>query len=312
MSDLVTGEAVPLELRLAKMPSRALAFAIDFVIIVIAIILVLVLLGQLLTDVDAAANAAISLIAVVLVIVGIPTTIETLTRGKSVGKLALGLRVVRDDGGPIRFRHALARALAGVFADFYVTSGAGAIITSILNERGKRIGDLLAGTVVVRERVPASIAPLPQVPDYLAHWASGADIAQLPDGLSVAARNYLARARELSPQIRDSMGVQLAHDTSAYVSPPPPPGTPAWAYLAAVLGERHRRELMRQSNAAHYRAQQQPIPQPSTHRSRPAGDRSGGPADDASGTLATPQPAPPPSPEPRNDRSNSGGFAPPA
>ena len=55
-----------------------------------------------------------TIVAVVLVVVGYPVALETLLRGRTLGKLALGLRVVRDDGGPVGFRQALVRGLAGV------------------------------------------------------------------------------------------------------------------------------------------------------------------------------------------------------
>lgn len=286
----MTGEAVQLELRLAKLPTRALAIAIDFAILLAAFLILAVVLTPLVADLDPAATAAIEISVNVVVLVGIQTTVETLTRGKSAGKAALGLRVVRDDGGPIRFRHALTRWLVGIIVDFSLF-GTVAIICSLLNERGKRVGDILAGTVVVGERTPTSVAPLPPVPHHLAAWAESAHISPLPDGLSVAARNYLARARELEPQVRDAMGVQLARDMSAYVSPQEPPGTPAWAYLAAVLGERHRRETLRM---------ERPAPEPSQP--------------DASVQPTPPTPSPPsaPSPSPSSDDRPDNGFAPPA
>jgi uncharacterized RDD family membrane protein YckC len=245
MSDLVTGEAVPLEMRLAKLPSRALAIIIDLLILFVAALVVFSIASRLMSNLDQAAGAAVSIAALAILVIGVPTTIETLSRGRSVGKLALGLRVVRDDGGPVRFRHALLRALAGFFADFFTTAGAGAIICSLLNERGKRIGDWMAGTVVVRERVPTVHTPLPAAPPELAQWATTLELSRLPDDLAMAARAFLARGRELSPVVRDQMGSRLATEVSRVVSPPPPDGVPAWAYLAAVLTERGRRESAR-------------------------------------------------------------------
>ncbi len=140
--------------------------------------------------------------------------------------------------------------LAGVFADFYLTLGAGAVICSLLNERGKRIGDILAGTVVVRERAPQAGAAMPAVPAQLAAWATGLELSRLPGDLALAARGYLARYPQLSPRIRDEMGAQLATEMSRLVTPPAPAGTPAWAYLAAVLGERGRRESQRLAQLA--------------------------------------------------------------
>lgn len=245
MSDLVTGEAVPLEMQLAKMPSRTLAIVIDLLALAIVGVGVVILVSRLAPGLDQAAEAAVTIGSLVILLVGVPTSIETLTRGKSLGKLILGLRVIRDDGAPVGFRQALTRALAGVFADFILTSGAGAIICSLANERGKRIGDLLAGTVVVRERIPSPRGVLPATPAPLATWATTLELSRLPDEVVMRARTYLLRLSELSPHARESLGARLATEVAAHISPPAPPGTPAWAYLTAVLNERHRRHLDR-------------------------------------------------------------------
>ena len=96
----MTGEAVPLELRLAKLPSRALAISIDLALVFAAAILMGIAISAVVSTVDAALGAALTLVGFVALFVGVPTLVETLTRGRSLGKLALGLRVVRDDGGP--------------------------------------------------------------------------------------------------------------------------------------------------------------------------------------------------------------------
>jgi hypothetical protein len=164
-----------------------------------------------------------------------------LWRGRTLGKAALGLRVVRDDGGPIVFRHALVRGLVGALVDFGITLGAGALISSLLSDRGKRIGDIAAGTVVIQERVPSARGPMAHMPPPLAAWAATADLSRVPDDLALAARQFISRQHDLDPQIRESMGSRLVADVAAVVAPPPPPGTPGWAYLAAVLAERRRR-----------------------------------------------------------------------
>src|SRR5262245_39402584 len=103
MTGLVTGEAVLLDLRLAKLGSRSVALVIDLTIQFVALLAGGLLLGALASTLDGAAAAAILLTYVVLVIVGYPVAMETLTRGRTVGKLAMGLRTLREDGGPIRF-----------------------------------------------------------------------------------------------------------------------------------------------------------------------------------------------------------------
>ncbi len=260
--ELVTGEAVPLELRLARLPSRMLSLSIDLTLQFAALFGLLAFFGATSGILDDAIAAAIALVLVVAVIVGYPTVMETFTRGRTVGKMALGLRVVRDDGGPVGFRQSLIRALAGFFIDIWVTSGVGALISSLMSSKGKRTGDMLAGTVVVRERVPnASAAPI-WMPPPLIPWASTADLSRLPNDLALQARQFLGRAGQLAPDVRVALGARLATSVAQYVSPASPPGTPAEAYLAAVLAERRRRELDRYAAAPPYAPRPRMRPRP--------------------------------------------------
>src|SRR5207302_11117013 len=87
--------------------------------------------------------------------------------------------------------------------------------------------------------------PVELMPPALARWASGLSLGRLPDDLALAARQYLARQYQLEPSVSESMARRLATDVSRYVSHPAPPGTPPWAYLAAVVAERRRREMAR-------------------------------------------------------------------
>ncbi|NMO92786.1 RDD family protein [Actinomycetospora sp. TBRC 11914] len=240
---VVVGEAVELELVPAKLPTRALAFALDAVLVgllLVAVVVVVVVAG---VEIDPALATALTVVLVVLGLVAWPTAWETTTRGRSPGKAAFGLRVVRDDGGPIRFRHALVRALAGLFVDFGLLSGVVAMVVSACSPRAQRVGDLLAGTIVLRERMPRSTRArdLPPPDPALAGWASSLQLAALPDDLALAARQFLGRTRELDPAVRRSLGERLASDVAARVAPPPPPGVTAEAYLTAVLAERRRR-----------------------------------------------------------------------
>lgn len=288
MADLVTGEAVVLELRLARLPSRAIAISVDLFVQVCMLYGVLFLVGTATVANDGALVAAVALVGTVLVLVGYPVLFETLTRGKSLGKLVFGLRVVQEDGGPVRFRQSLIRALAGVFVDFWATFGAGAILSSLLNAKGKRVGDILAGTVVILERVPSRRSAAPTVPPALTAWARSLDVTRLPDALAIEARQYLSRQGELAPEVVDGLGRRIATEISQYVSPPAPPGTPAPAYIAAVLAERRERDLRRYAASASTRPPAVPTPVAASTQPPPA----------------APPPVSPPGPD--------GGFAPPA
>jgi uncharacterized RDD family membrane protein YckC len=239
----VTGEAVALDLRLAQLPSRMLALALDLLIQAVVLVAIGWFAISVAAEVDAAAAAAISLVSVVLVIVGLPTLVETLTRGRSVGKIAAGLRVVRDDGGPVRFRHAFVRALF-MIVDFWISSGAVGLISALVSSRAKRVGDHFAGTVVIRERVPAAAVVRHldyRMPPGLEAWAATLDLTRLPEATALQTRQLLSRAATIAPQVRISMGRQLAAEISSYVTPSAPPGTDPETYLIAVLTERMRR-----------------------------------------------------------------------
>lgn len=268
MEEIVTGEAVVLDLPCARFPTRTLAHLIDMAVQVPLLIAIAV--AAMMTPGEAA-SAAVWVSGYVLVIVGYPLVFETLSRGKTLGKLALGLRVVGDDGGPPRFRQALVRALAGA-VECWALAGVPALIASLLSARGKRLGDLFAGTFVLRERAPrpapdplrtytpgpmASVsgaapgsAPGPLPDAALASWAASLDLSALPAPLESSASSYLSRYWVLHPGARDQLGQQLAAGISARVSPPPPPGLPPAAYLGAVLAERRRRSAAAPASAA--------------------------------------------------------------
>lgn len=242
--DLVTGEAVALDLPAASVGLRILSGIIDY-LIVMALVFGLSMATTVLTaQLDDALGAAVMLLAVVAAYVGYPVTMETLTRGRTVGKMAVGTRTVRDDAGPITFRHALARALVGV-VEVYFLWGVPAIVACVVNGRGKRLGDVAAGTYVVRERLNSVLPPPVPMPPHLVGWAQSADIARLPDGLATTVRTFLPAAFGMDPQARSRMGRTVLDEVMLYVSPAPPPGNHPEYVLAAITAERRRRDLDR-------------------------------------------------------------------
>jgi uncharacterized RDD family membrane protein YckC len=245
VSELVTGEAVALELRPAKLPSRVLAVLLDLAVTVIAYIAVTIGLVAATASLDEAAQMALSIASFVLVLVGAPIAVETLSHGRSLGKMACGLRVLRDDGGPIRFRHALVRGLIGVI-EILMTFGVIACVASLVSARGRRLGDVFAGTLVVRERVPVGrTAFVPPPPPWLAGRFSELDLSAVPEGLWLAIRQCLTRMQQLDPQVGRAMAERLMMDLAARTGSQAPQGVPPAAYLAAVVQERQAREARR-------------------------------------------------------------------
>jgi uncharacterized RDD family membrane protein YckC len=314
MSEVVSGEAVVLDVPCARFPSRVLALLIDMLVQVIVGIAVGLIIIATDARLDAASGPAVTLTAAVLIIVGYPATFETLTRGRSLGKMALGLRVVSDDGGPERFRQALVRALASV-VEIWSLTGAPALICSLLSARGKRLGDLFAGTFVIQERLPrrqALPAALAMVPPPLLGWAQALELSGLQDHTAEQASSYLRRFYELTPAARDEFGYRIAAAVAAQVTPPPPPGTPPAAFLSAVLAVRRERETARLAaqQAAAWHASQAPqaaIPaQPPAWHAGP-----GGPGVPLAG-AGLPVPAQPDQAAASQEPSPPGEFPPPA
>lgn len=242
--DVVTGEGVAVELPVATTMVRAGSILIDIVISLVLLVGLTIGVGVLTAEASTAVGQAMDLVTVVLVLVALPAALETFTRGRTIGKLALGLRVVRDDGGPITSRHAITRALVG-FVEIWMFTGIPALVASVLNARSKRLGDMAAGTYVVTQRSRMRLLAPPQMPPPLAAWATSADVAALPPGLTVAVRQFLARAGTLTPASRATLGNELLADVMRHVAPPPPPGFHGEYVLAAVIAERRRRDTER-------------------------------------------------------------------
>jgi hypothetical protein len=169
---------------------------------------------------------------------------EVLTKGRSPGKYALGLCVVRDDGGPITLRHSVIRHLVG-FVEFYLLQGAPAVVAAVIHPRAKRLGDMAAGTYAMSLRQRLQVTAPPEAPPALEHWVRGTDLGPMPVSLTIGVRQFLTRTGGLTPQARHHLGQDLCAQVLQHVSPPPPPGVhPEWV-LRAVLAERRRRDLDR-------------------------------------------------------------------
>ena len=249
---VITGEAVEVELPIARLATRTVAIVIDALaeIVVGGIALMGVITLLVAQGADDALIGAVVVMGLLSIFLIWPVTFETLTRGRSPGKFAMGLRVVRDDGGPIRFRHAFVRGLVGLaiewpgllLAPVTWIFGAGALL---LNSKGKRIGDLAAGTMVLQERLPDRGRFVAAMPPPLAAWATTLDLTGVDDDLAMTVRQFLSRAHELRAGPRAALGQRLVNEVLAVTAPPPPAGTSGWWYLAAVLAERRRREEAR-------------------------------------------------------------------
>ena len=164
-----TPERVPLAFALASIGNRFLAVAIDHFIQYLAIILIawffLFISGTNVGDSGSTASEvlsempkwtiAIMVLILFLVFSGYFIFFEWLWDGQTPGKRLLKLRVIRDDGRPITLWEAIARNLLRVFdaaPGFFLPIYSIGLIVIFLSSRDQRVGDIFAGTVVIRER----------------------------------------------------------------------------------------------------------------------------------------------------------------
>ncbi|PPF36477.1 hypothetical protein C5E07_12215 [Pseudoclavibacter sp. RFBJ3] len=243
---LVAGEGVHLDVRPAGFALRAASAALDALVYMVGYVGLLILTMTVLSSddfpfaIDEALMSAIALSLLVVCLVIAPCVVETLSHGRSVGKLATGLRIVRDDGGASGFRQALIRSLLG-FIELYGTFGGIAIITGLVNGRAKRLGDILAGTTCQRERAPKLRSHLGPMPQQLIAWAGIADAGRLPDRTARRILDYLDQAEHLTPAHRDRAAGEIARETLPHVHPIP--DVDADTYLRGLAVLRRDREL---------------------------------------------------------------------
>jgi uncharacterized RDD family membrane protein YckC len=150
-----TPEGVSLSLVLAGVGSRGAAYMIDIVIQIVVELIILILLHAVVSS-TTSEYVALGIYAFVsfMILFGYFVVFEMFDSGRSPGKHALGIRVTRVDGSGVNFRASLVRNLMRVlyFIPLFYLVDALLILTT---KRNQRLGDLLAGTLVVRDRIGA-------------------------------------------------------------------------------------------------------------------------------------------------------------
>jgi len=218
---LHTPESVELEFTLAGIGNRAYALLIDYIIL--GLIIVVFLLGALIFNIvlETIANLlgsnnglALWLIAVQALIgffiyVGYFVFYETVWSGQTPGKRYVKIRVIRDDGRPVRLQQSTLRALLRPFDDLFFIG----VFFIVFNQREKRLGDLVGGTLVIQEEQPLT-TPALKVSTSAQSLAKKllieADISSLlPEDFAVI-REYLQRREGMIPNARNELSKQLA------------------------------------------------------------------------------------------------------
>jgi uncharacterized RDD family membrane protein YckC len=245
--DIATPEGVDLEVELGGLGSRFIAELIDYAlkgIVVGALAIVLFAIGR-------GVAAAVFLVLSFLIWFGYDVLFEVLANGRTPGKRAVGLRVVRTGGQPVGFLTSSVRNLLRI-VDGPATSYIAGIVSIVASKRNQRLGDMAAGTLVVREQptpkaLPAWEQNVPAPPP--APWArpgdgspagAGWDVSAISQEEIAAVRQFLERRWSLEPSARHQLAWQLAEGLRPKMAGAPPElqGEPLLEQLAAAKAAR--------------------------------------------------------------------------
>jgi uncharacterized RDD family membrane protein YckC len=218
--EVTTGESVAFSYELAGLGSRFLALFIDLLIqtvVTVAAVLLLVWIAGALPSLPVSQKEASTLVykvgyalvisvfvfAAFMLYFGYFIVFETLWNGRTPGKKLLGIRVVRDGGFPVDFSSALIRNVVRVLEaalGFYAISA----VCALLSPQNRRLGDMAAGTIVVREGTLEGMVPIRAV--------SGEDplVRDLAPAQRELVRQYARRRTSLADKSRRALAFQIA------------------------------------------------------------------------------------------------------
>lgn len=208
-----TPELIPLEFPLAGVGSRFLALALDSLIqfvvgMAILVLGMLIVLPFALSHAQTTWVAAIGVLAYFLLQSGYFTFFECLWNGQTPGKRWFHLRVIKESGRPITVYDSVVRNLLRIVDSLPGFYGVG-ILSALLSSNCKRLGDYVAGTVVVHEEPLAGQAR----GDWTASPASTSsayDVSRLTPEEFQLVETFLMRRAQLAPQVRAQMAKQIA------------------------------------------------------------------------------------------------------
>jgi uncharacterized RDD family membrane protein YckC len=234
---IATPEGVALDLTLAGLGSRSIAFLIDQAIGWAGILAVYLFLALVAGDSDIAGLAiAIGLVLLFLLFFGYHVIFETLAAGRTPGKRITGIRVVNETGAPIGFVTSSLRNIVRLVDALPGTYLVG-MIAVLASRRNQRLGDMAAGTLVVRDRRGSTVMPaaIDAVP-FVSTW----DLAAITADDIAAVRRFLARRESLTAPARQRIGLELAEVLRAKVVGPDDDLEPE-AFLEALVATKAAR-----------------------------------------------------------------------
>jgi uncharacterized RDD family membrane protein YckC len=214
---VVTPERVNLQYDIAGIGSRGAAILVDlmvqgaiaFVLYIafFGLLLVSIVVGQVTGGADITSTAGFIIVAVLFIValfvltLGYNLIFEIIWNGQTPGKRTVGIRVIRENGYPIRATDAVIRNIVRI-VDYLPFAYAIGVFTMLFNGRAKRLGDFAAGTIVVREGPRTTMAfPMPE---------SDSSTTSLEPDDATLVRDFLVRRTTLNPDARRALAARLA------------------------------------------------------------------------------------------------------
>jgi uncharacterized RDD family membrane protein YckC len=298
---IVTPEAVVLDFERAGVASRAIAFLLDVLALAVLVGVLLLLVFQLSDgDLDGTAGALVAILTSLAVVVAWFCGLETVWHGRTLGKAALGLRVVGTDGTTEGFQQAFLRAAVGLVDFFLIPIGFVAVVSALLSPRDQRLGDMAAGTLVVRERsAGTAVAPALFRPPYgWERYAGSLDVSAIGDEQYAVVRNFLLRVPQLTVGAREHLAVRIANPVAVRIGHTPPAYVHPQAFLECVAAQWQRTHAPSPGGVPQYgMAETYGSPPPDWSAPVPPGGWYGAPVPQTQ-PVREPQRPPPPRPVP--------------
>lgn len=215
-------QGINLQYPVASVVDRVISYFIDIVVLA-------VIIGILYLFFAGSRNLEIYYILVLApVFIFYSLILELLNDGKSIGKMIMGLKVIRIDGKPVKPSDYLMRWMFR-WVDIYGTSGSLAAITIGASPKSQRIGDMLADTTVIRVKdLRVSLNKLKRLSELAEYQAKYPQVVELNEDQIVAIKNVLVRKNKYNNKGSIELMNDLAEKVSKLLSTEKPPNPEAF------------------------------------------------------------------------------------
>ncbi len=242
-----TPESVELDFTLAGIGNRVYAFVIDSIVLGFILTILLIIAALFLFNIPVLSSLfgieedqvglwilAIQFFIIFVTYVGYFVFFETLWQGETPGKRFVKIRVIQDNGRPITLQQATLRALLRPIDDLFFLG----IFFIIFGKQEKRIGDWVAGTIIIQEEQGKKNTDLTlskEAEDLAKYLQTNTDISQLLPEDFATIRRYLQRRDEMFTEAKIELARKLAYQVKDIISLQEiPEGTTTNLFLEAV------------------------------------------------------------------------------